>query len=158
MKKTYREAMEIAIDFIDKFLVGKNEIAGSLRRKEDLIGDVDIVTNDPLSHLLSRFKTRKLKYKVEEVAGGDAKLDIDYRGMRFNIFYAEPSYWGSMMFYLTGPGGYGIAYRRRAKERGWKLNQYGLFNENGKLIASKTETDIYHALGKEYKSPELRGK
>jgi DNA polymerase (family X) len=62
-----------------------------------------------------------------------------------------------MQFFLTGPAGYGIAYRRMAKAKGWKLDQYGLWNQHGELIASRTEHDIYKALGKEYKEPQERG-
>lgn len=63
-----------------------------------------------------------------------------------------------MLFFLTGPAGYSIAYRKRAKEKGWHLDQYGLKDEHGDVIASRTESSIYKAFGKSYKQPELRGK
>ncbi len=158
MKIRYLKAVDIAVDFIDMFTIGKTQIAGSLRRHEPMIGDVDIITNDALYEVAKRCEEKRAKYKVKKVRGGDSKLDVDYRGMRFNIYHAEKDQWGAMQFFLTGPSGYGIAYRKRAKERGWKLNQYGLFDEKGNNIASKTEHDIYEALGKAYKPPELRGK
>jgi DNA polymerase/3'-5' exonuclease PolX len=92
------------------------------------------------------------------VRGGKKKLDVDYRGMRFNIYFAMPFYWGAMLFFLTGPASYAIAYRRKAKTKGWHLDQYGLKNEKGEVIASRTEASIYKAFDKSYKQPELRGK
>ena len=51
--------------------------------------------------------------------------------------------------------GESIGLRVIAKRKGMKLNQYGLFKD-GKRIAGKTEKEIYHALGREWKSPEKR--
>jgi DNA polymerase (family 10) len=49
--------------------------------------------------------------------------------------------------------------RVRAKKMGLKLNEYGVFDRNtGAYIAGATEADVYQALGKPYKSPDLRGK
>lgn len=58
----------------------------------------------------------------------------------------------------TGPSGYSIGLRMRARKRGYLLNQYGLFNKKDKkYIVGTTEQSIYKALGKKWKSPELRG-
>lgn len=153
VKMAYDEALALAHEFIAKFITGRYEIAGSIRRKETVIGDIDIVTTDPLINLPDRFTK-----DVHVVRGKYLKLDVDYRGVRVNVYYCKPPYWGSMMFYLTGPKNYTIAYRKIAASKGYVLNQYGLFDQAGNTIANKTEHEIYAALGKQYKQPELRGK
>lgn len=155
MKRPYATALSIANDFINRFVVNEYVIAGSIRRKETMIGDVDIITMAPLASIEKAFSRCPT---VVNVRGGDKKLDVDYRGMRFNIYFAMPFYWGAMMFFLTGPASYSIAYRRIAKKKGWHLDQYGLKNEKGEVIASRTEVGIYKAFGKKYREPEFRGK
>lgn len=149
-------ASRLAEEFITRFVKCECAVAGSIRRKEPTIGDVDLIVSEPLHDIEMRIKALGSVY-VRKVNGGEKKMDVDYKDLRFNLFYAEPHYWGAMLFYLTGPAGYSIAYRRIAKSRGWVLNQYGLHDENGKVLAAKTEEDIYDAFGKEYKKPELRG-
>jgi len=147
-------ARSIALEFIKNFVKEKYEIAGSIRRGEPTIGDIDIIVSEPLADICKRIESSA---HVRKVNGGDKKMDIDYKSMRFNIYHSEIDSWGAMLFFLTGPAGYSIAYRKRAKEKGYKLDQYGLW-DNGELIASRTEQHIYKALGKEYKEPEMRGK
>lgn len=148
-------AVALCDEFAARFLKSEWEVAGSIRRKEPTIGDVDIIVSEPLADISARIESCKSPY-VKKVNGGEKKMDLDYKEMRFNLFYAEVGYWGAMLFYLTGPSGYSIAYRKMAKARGYTLNQYGLF-DGDKLLASKKEEDIYRALDKEYKAPELRG-
>jgi len=149
-------ASRLAEEFIARFITQECAIAGSIRRQEQTIGDVDLIVSEPLCEIEERLKESRSPY-IKIVRGQDKRLDIDYKELRFNIFYAEIGYWGAMLFYLTGPAGYSIAYRKMAKAKGWTLNQYGLFDEDGNVLASRTEHDIYNALGKEYKEPELRG-
>jgi DNA polymerase (family 10) len=155
MRRQYKIALGLATEFVSKFVKGEYAIAGSIRRQEPTIGDVDIIVSEPLSVITKRVESNSYAKKVN---GGEKKMDIDYKGMRFNIYHSEIASWGAMLFFLTGPAGYQIAYRRRAKEKGWKLDQYGLWGKNGELLASRNESHIYRAFGKEYKAPELRGK
>ena len=155
MRRTHDVALSIAMEFIEAFVKGEYTIAGSLRRKEPTIGDVDIIVSEPLIDISTRLTDSEFAKKIN---GGEKKMDVDYKQMRFNIYRSTLHAWGAMLFFLTGPAGYSIAYRRRAKELGYKLDQYGLWGKNGSLIASRTEEHIYSALGKQYKDPELRGK
>ena len=155
MRRVYKEALSIANSFIDKFIHNEYTIVGSIRRKEEKIGDVDIIVFEPLAVIEKRFESSNL---VKKVNGGTKKMDVNYKGMRFNLYFALPFYHGAMLFFLTGPAGYSIAYRLKAKKKGWHLDQYGLKDEKGAVIASRTEAAIYKAFGKSYKEPELRGK
>jgi len=155
MRRSYIVAMELAEEFVEKFLHGgKSEIAGSLRRNEPTIGDVDIITSLALQEV--EYRIAKNVY-ARKLTGKDKKMIVEYKCMQFDIFHSELGGWGAMLFFLTGPAGYGIAYRRIAKAKGWKLDQYGLWNKDGEIIASRTEHDIFKAFGKEYKEPEQRG-
>lgn len=155
MRRSFTVAMELAEEFIEKFLKGgKSEIAGSLRRNDETIGDVDIITSLSLYEVELRLARNIYARKL---TGKDKKMIVEYKSMQFDIYHAELDHWGAMLFFLTGPAGYGIAYRRIAKEKGWKLDQYGLWNKDGEIIASRTEHDIYKAFGKEYKEPKQRG-
>lgn len=153
MRRTYSTAMDIAKEFIERFVRGDHQIAGSLRRKEETVGDIDLVVSESLEDISKRIETN---HYAKRVNGGLKKMDIDYKSMRFNLYRAEPKYWGSMLFFLTGPAGYTIAYRRIAKSKGLKLDQYGLW-KGERRIAGGSETSIYKAFGKEYKAPEHRG-
>jgi len=155
MRRPYKDAVAIANEFIKKFVHSEYVIAGSIRRKEATIGDVDIITSEKMKVIATRIESNIFARKIN---GGEKKMDIDFKSMRFNIYFALPFYWGAMLFFLTGPAGYSIAYRKMAKEKGWHLDQYGLKDEHGDVIASRTESSIYKAFGKSYKQPELRGK
>lgn len=155
MRRTHKDALALANEFIKKFVKNEYVIAGSIRRKEATIGDVDIITADRLGDIEERMLA---DIYVKKVRGGEKKLDIDYKKMRFNIYFATPFHWGAMLFFLTGPASYSIAYRRMAKKKGWHLDQYGLKDEYGDVMASRTEASIYKVFGKKYKEPELRGK
>jgi len=156
---TYKKGMNLpqAIALTEKFTQELNKIgithtqvAGSIRRKELSIGDIDIIVEGDLEKV-------KTIPGVEFKNGGDTRLTLVYDGQQINVFRAELEYWGSMLFSLTSPTGSQIHYRAKAKSMNMVFNQYGLWKD-GKCIASKTEQDIYAAFGKPYKEPERRGK
>lgn len=129
----------------------KIQIAGSIRRQETWIGDIDLILEGELSLLA----------KVPELnifEGGTERVSALYKGQQINFFRAELSYWGATLFYLSGPTNYHIGYRMKAKRMSWTLNQRGLFDEKNNLIAAATEGQIYKAFDKPYKPPEKRGK
>jgi len=69
----------------------------------------------------------------------------------------EPEAFGAALQYFTGSKEHNIATRRIAIEKGWKLSEYGLFEEkSGRRIAGKSEEEIYRRLGLAYIEPELR--
>tara|TARA_Y100000034_G_scaffold107665_1_gene137413 strand:- start:1729 stop:3237 length:1509 start_codon:yes stop_codon:yes gene_type:complete len=131
------------------------EIGGSIRRKDQNPYDIDIVA--------SLKKGKKLgdlaPPDAEVINQGKSKLTLNNKGVQIDIVAVPSEVFGAGLMYMTGPSGYNIAYRIRAKKMGYKLSQYGLFDrESGKLVAGKTERSIYEALDKKYKKPEERGK
>jgi len=66
-----------------------------------------------------------------------------------------PESYGAALQYFTGSKEHNVALRDRAKRRGWKLSEYGLF-EGEKVLASQTEEEIYAKLALAWIPPELR--
>lgn len=123
-------------------------VAGSIRRQQETIGDIDFMVRGDLE------KVRTIKdFEVER--GGKANMTFTYKGVQVNVYAYETAYKGAMLCFLTGPKWRNIAYRKIAQKQGFKLSQYGLFRGD-KMVAGKTEKEIYAALGKTYKAPELR--
>jgi DNA polymerase (family 10) len=131
------------------------EPCGSIRRFSDTIGDIDIVvaTTDPSS--VSEFVVGLPEVSEVIGSGGTKTSFLTREGMQVDVRTVEPHQLGSALLYFTGSKTHNIALRQRALDRGWLLSEYGLF-DGEKLIASKTEEDIYKALEMELVPPPLR--
>ena len=131
------------------------EIAGSLRRKTITIGDVDLVAaSKKPENVIEAFV--KLPEVEHVYSTGDTKTLVRLKkGIDADLRVVSPESFGAAMQYFTGPKEHSIATRQYARERGMKLNEYGLFNGK-KNLASKTEKDIYDALGLKLEKPEDR--
>jgi DNA polymerase (family 10) len=94
---------------------------------------------------------------VAEVIGrGEEKMSFRLEGgLQVDLRFFEPSAFGAALHYFTGCKAHNIALRRRAQEKGWKLNEYGLFT-GGRRLAGKTEEAVYSRLGLPWIAPELR--
>jgi DNA polymerase (family 10) len=94
---------------------------------------------------------------VSEVIGaGETKTSFLTReGMQVDVRTVEPKQLGSALLYFTGSKSHNIALRQRAIDRGWLLSEYGLF-EGDRVVASRTEEQIYKALGMEFVPPPMR--
>ena len=129
--------------------------SGSIRRFSETIGDVDIVVATTSPGAVSKF-VLGLPEVAEVIGSGDAKTSFLTReGMQIDVRTVKPGQLGSALLYFTGSKAHNIALRQRAIERGWLLSEYGLFEEE-KVVASKTEEDIYKALGMSFVPPPLR--
>lgn len=128
---------------------------GSVRRGTETSGDLDILANGAdtaLADALTRFPL------VERVlANGGTKASVLLRGgFQADLRIVAAHQRGAALQYFTGSKAHNIALRDRALERGWKLNEYGLFDHEDRAIASDSEEAIYQALGLQYIEPELR--
>lgn len=165
----FREAIKLAR------WSSKIEIAGSIRRGKSNPRDVDIVLIPQSKKAKKEILDYASKQKKGHIGQGEKLASYNIDGAEVDLYFATKENWGAMLLYLTGPQKYNIGLRMVAKKKGLLLNQYGLWKvitrcvlgkkgeelpvDNMKiLVASKTEEDIYKALGKEWKAPELRGK
>jgi len=138
--------------------------AGSLRRGRDTIGDVDLlVTMRP-----GREKQKDVDAVAEHIlkypgidqtlAHGENKVSVLLgNGLQVDVRMLAKENFGAALLYFTGSKAHNVGLRGRALDRGWTLNEYALTTvKGGKVVASKTEEEIYAQLGLDYIEPELR--
>lgn len=128
---------------------------GSLRRFSETVGDVDIVvatTDAPAVHR----EVLDFPEVADVVGSGETKTSFLTReGLQVDVRTVGPDQLGSALLYFTGSKAHNIQLRQKSIDRGWLLSEYGLFDGDD-VVASKTEADIYKALGMELISPTMR--
>jgi DNA polymerase (family 10) len=163
------EALAIAKPMVE-FLKNKDgvqaiEIAGSLRRANETIGDVDILIGakeDHIAPLFDAFTEHELV--VDVLSRGDTKSSIRVQdGRQVDLRIVKPEQFPAALMYFTGSKEHNVVLRQRARERGLSLNEYGLFKLNDagdtdfdKPIGYSSESDIYKKLDLHFIIPELR--
>jgi DNA polymerase (family X) len=130
--------------------------AGSYRRRKETIGDIDILaTSDKPEKLMDYFV--KFDGISDVLAKGPTKTMVRLKiGLDADLRVVSEESFGAALAYFTGSKDHNIAMRELAIKKGWKLNEYGLFDKNGKMIAGRTEEEIYKALDLEWIPPEMR--
>jgi DNA polymerase (family 10) len=130
-------------------------IAGSYRRRRETVGDIDILiaTADGAGVM-----QRLMDYtEVERVLShGSTRSSVNLAGgLQVDVRAVDPTSFGAALLYFTGSQAHNVALRQRVAARGWKLNEYGLFNGDT-LLAGRTEAAIYAELALAWIPPELR--
>jgi len=163
------QALAIArplFDFMkDQNGVQQIEIAGSLRRSKETIGDVDILIGaeeSNASSLMEAFVNHELV--VEVLGQGDTKSSIRTKdGRQADLRIVKPEQFPAALMYFTGSKEHNVVMRQRARVRGMSLNEYGLFklDDEGNTdfdqpVSYQSETDIYNHLDMKFIPPELR--
>jgi DNA polymerase (family 10) len=132
--------------------------AGSIRRWKDTSGDIDILVSatDP-SGVISTFTTLPV---VKQVLGaGDTRASIiNVADVQIDLRVVPPESIGAAMQYFTGSKEHNVKLRAIAVRRGLKLNEYGVFpiDDDTRNLASRTEEEVYAAIGLPWIPPELR--
>lgn len=129
--------------------------AGSLRRRRETVGDLDILVTCRRPEAVME---RLVAYpEVREVVGrGDTKSTVILvSGMQVDVRVVAEESFGSALCYFTGSKEHNVALREIAKAQGLKLNEYGLFRDSQR-VAGRTEEEVYCALGLPLIPPELR--
>lgn len=163
------EATEIAEVIINSLKdlegVQQIEIAGSLRRSRETIGDIDILIGAKEQYISTLFDVFTGHERVTEILGkGATKSSVRTKeGRQIDLRIVKPENFAAALMYFTGSKEHNVEMRSRARERGMSLNEYGLFdlNEAGETNWEaphpfKTEADIYKMLDLNFVPPELR--
>lgn len=131
------------------------EIAGSYRRRQETIGDIDILVTCDKSHdIMEKFVTYEDVEKI--LSKGESRSSVILKsGLQVDIRVVPQKSYGAALLYFTGSKLHNIEIRKIAKAKGWKVNEYGVF-EGEKFIAGETEEEIYKKLNLSYIEPELR--
>jgi DNA polymerase (family 10) len=156
------EALELAEGLVAKMRalpgVLDCEFAGSLRRRRETVGDLDIlVAAEPeyVPKIMETFAT--LPEASEVLARGDTKTAIVLtNGLQCDLRVVKRESFGAAMQYFTGSKEHNVAMRTIAVKKKLKVSEYGVFDEKDKNIASETEEDVYAAIGLRWMQPELR--
>jgi DNA polymerase (family 10) len=135
----------------------KISFAGSLRRKKETIGDIDIlVTSQNPEKIMKTFTS--LTQVREILAEGPTKSSIITNDdLHIDVRVVEPISFGAALQYFTGSKAHNIKLRELALKRNLKINEYGVFEvESGNRIAGEKEEEVYQALNLPFIPPELR--
>jgi len=137
-------------------LFARLEAAGSLRRGRETIGDLDLlgVSEDPAAASAAFVE---LPDVVETLARGESKSSVRlHDGLQVDLRLVPAESFGAALQYFTGSKAHNVALRQLAVARGWKLNEYGLYDSAGRTLAGGDEDGVYRALGLAPIPPELR--
>ena len=137
--------------------VAQVEIAGSYRRKQETIGDLDILVTSAKPQEAMDFFV-KMPEVAEVLAHGATKSAVRLRnGLQIDVRVLKENEYGSALQYFTGNKEHNVALRKIALSKGYTLSEYGLFALKGKRwVAGRTEEEIYRKLGLQLMEPELR--
>ncbi len=130
-------------------------IAGSARRMKETVGDIDILTiaADGAATVQAFVHFPQVK---EILAAGDTKGSVLlHNGLQVDLRVVPPESYGAALHYFTGSQAHNIKIRTLARERGLKVNEYGVFRGEER-IAGEREEEIFQALGMPWIPPELR--
>ncbi len=135
--------------------VERINVAGSLRRRKETIGDVDLlVIAKDAEKVMDVFVNLPGVTKVWGKGKTRSSIRLE-QGIDVDLRVVPKKCYGSALQYFTGSKEHNIATRKIAIDKGLKLNEYGLF-KGKKMVAGKTEEEIYKALGMEWIPPEMR--
>ncbi|MCD6257484.1 DNA polymerase/3'-5' exonuclease PolX [Candidatus Aerophobetes bacterium] len=137
-------------------LIEKISPAGSLRRGKETIGDIDILaTSSNPDSLMDAFSN--LSFVEEVLVKGETKTSIlTDQGFQMDLRVVSSESFGAALQYFTGSKSHNIKLRERAIRRGLKINEYGVFNQEGEKIAGEKEEEVYSILNLHFIPPELR--
>lgn len=132
-------------------------VAGSIRRGATDPNDIDLVISarniDHATSKIDEWLTKVGGYP-KLLAGGDKQRRYELLDVQIDLYFTPQESLGAMLLHATGSKGYNNGLRKLAGSKGWRLNQYGLFDQAGAVVAQRTEEEIFGALGKEWRKPE----
>ncbi|WP_038068557.1 MULTISPECIES: DNA polymerase/3'-5' exonuclease PolX [Thermoanaerobacterium] len=151
----YIEATSLKQYLVDSGLTIRCEIAGSLRRRKEIVKDIDVLaTTESPEKLMDVFT--KYEGIRDIVAKGETKTSITLRsGINVDLRVVKDEEFPYALHHFTGSKEHNTAMRHRAKQMGIKMNEYGLFKDE-LPIKCRDEEEIFNSLNLSYIPPELR--
>jgi DNA polymerase (family 10) len=149
--------------------VERLEVAGSLRRRKETIGDVDLLAQckGDGTPAVDHFNAYEGAARAE--AAGPTKGSIVLQsGLQVDLRVVPARSFGAALVYFTGSKDHNVNIRTRAVRDGLRVNEWGIFRipegadpetmgkEDGERLAGKTEKEVYKTLGMTWVPPELR--
>ena len=135
--------------------VADASVAGSCRRRKETCGDLDLLVASPdVAEVIDCVAAHDSVVEVLQSGDTKSRVRLD-SGIEMDVRIVPPECYGAAMQYFTGSKEHNIVTRKRAIERGLKLNEWGLFRGEER-IAGETEEEVYQALDLVWIPPELR--
>jgi DNA polymerase (family X) len=151
----YETAQELSAYLRECKTVEQVTAAGSLRRGRETVGDLDLLVTGRDHQAIADHFARFGKI-AQILAKGEDKVSVRLaNGMQVDVRLLDRESYGAALQYFTGSKEHNVALRDRAKRKGLKLSEYGLFKGN-EAVAGSTEEEIYEKLGLAWIPPELR--
>lgn len=149
------EAESIINSILEQKNVISASLAGSIRRCNEVIKDIDIVASAKDPHSFADFFV-SLPEVRDITARGETKVSVVFEsGVNGDLRIISEEAFPYALHHFTGSKEHNIAMRGKAKRMGIKMNEYGLFRKNS-TIECKSENEIFAALGLSFIPPELR--
>ena len=164
-KSSERHLLGNAIPIADEIIgrlrqlkeINKIQVAGSTRRRKETIRDIDIL-------IISKKPEKVMDFFVgmgnvaDVLAHGKSRSSVRLNeGIQVDVRVIDKKSYGAALMYFTGSREHNIRMRKIAIAKKMKLSEYGLFNkQSNKILAGKTEQEVYKKLGMPYIEPELR--
>ena len=137
--------------------IKRMEWAGSYRRGRETIGDLDLlIVAEDRNLAMDHFEA--YAERSSTILRGDTKISIRVgKAFQVDMRVVDENQFGAALQYFTGSQAHNIHTRRLAKERGLKINEYGVFSqEDDRQVAGATEEEVYASIGLPWIAPELR--
>ena len=143
-------------------LCDKIQVVGSMRRKRPEVHDIDIVLipqawmwNTIIQRLKNNMLARVIK-TGQELATLKVPTGATSETIQVDIYRARPETWGVLLLIRTGSKEHNVMMCSRARTLDMMLSAARGLIKNGKVIASRTEKEIFQTLGMEYIEPQNR--
>lgn len=137
-------------------------VAGSYRRGRETVGDLDVLISGPGCEEDRAAETAKSVAEYSGIANilahGQNKVSFQLRNrMQVDVRLLPEKSYGAALQYFTGSKSHNVTLRQRALKQGYTLSEYALARvKDGKVVAARTEEEIYAALGLDWIPPHLR--
>jgi len=158
-RRPIEEVYPVARALVDALRTGAGaervEVGGSFRRARETVGDLDIlVTSKDPPRAFEVFSAHPLVAEVK-MRGETKETVLLTGGFQVDLRVVQPEEFGAALQYFTGSKDHNVRLRSLARDRGLKVNEYGVFRGDER-VAGATEEDVYASLGLAWIPPELR--
>ena len=155
IEEVYPLALGLLKAIRERAVVDRVEVAGSFRRARETVGDLDLlVTSKDPGTVFEAFTHHPLVAEVR-MRGETKETVVLTGGLQVDLRVVKPEEFGAALQYFTGSKDHNVHLRTLARDRGLKVNEYGVFRDDER-VAGVSEEEVYGALGLTWIPPELR--
>jgi DNA polymerase (family 10) len=130
-------------------------VAGSFRRGRESVGDLDILVTSSEPEAVFDAFSRLPDVKEVRLRGPTKETVVTREGLQVDLRVVEPEAFGAALQYFTGSKDHNVRLRSLARDRGLKINEYGVFRGDER-VGGRTEEEVYGLLELPWIPPELR--